>query len=47
MTFIDDEFLRYIEFVTEICEWRDEESDGAGQRPGPRTQAVFGDQNPK
>ena len=44
---IDDEFLRYIEFVTEICEWRDGRVDGAGQRLGPRTQAVFGDQNPQ
>lgn len=43
---IDDEFLRYLEFITEICEWRDGRNDGAGQRLGPRTQAVFGDQNP-
>lgn len=39
---IDDEFMRYLEFVTEICEWRDGRTDGAGQRLGPRTQAVFG-----
>ena len=44
---IDDEFLRYLEFVTEICEWRDGRTDGAGQRLGPRTQAVFGNANPK
>jgi hypothetical protein len=44
---IDDEFLRYLEFITEICEWRDGRTDGAGQRLGPRTQAVFGEQNPE
>ena len=44
---IDDEFMRYLEFVTEICEWRDGRTDGAGQRLGPRTQAVFGNANPK
>jgi hypothetical protein len=43
---IDDEFLRYLEFITEICEWRGGRTDGAGQRLGPRTRAVFGDQNP-
>ena len=43
---IDDEFLRYVEFITEICEWRDGRTDGAGQRLGPRTQAVFGDAEP-
>lgn len=44
---IDDEFLRYLEFVTEICEWRDGRTDGAGQRLGPRTQAVFGADCPR
>lgn len=44
---IDDEFLRYLEFVTEICEWREGRIDGAGQPLGQRTQAVFGDQNPQ
>ena len=44
---IDDEFLRYLEFITEVCEWRDGRTDGAGQRLGPRTQAVFGDENPR
>lgn len=43
---IDDQLLRYFEFVTEICEWRDGRTDGAGQRLGKRTQAVFGEQNP-
>lgn len=44
---VDDEFLRYIEFITEICEWREGRSDGAGQRIGTRTRAVFGDKNPQ
>lgn len=44
---IDDEFLRYLEFVTEICEWREGRDDGAGQRLAPRTRAVFGDGNPQ
>lgn len=33
--FIDDEFMRYLEFITEVCEWRDGRDDGAGQRLGP------------
>lgn len=44
---IDDEFLRYLEFVTEICEWRDRRTDGAGQPLGLRTRAVFGKENPE
>ena len=44
---IDDEFLRYIEFITEICEWREGRTDGAGQRIGRRARAVFGEQNPQ
>ena len=44
---IDDEFLRYLEFVTEICEWRDGRTDGFGQRLGPRTTVVFGEANPR
>lgn len=44
---IDDEFLRYLQFITEICEWREGRDDGAGQRLGPRTRLVFGDENPK
>ena len=43
---IDDEFLRYLEFITEVCEWRDGRTDGAGQRLGPRTRGVFGDREP-
>jgi hypothetical protein len=44
---IDDEFLRYLEFITEICEWRDGRDDGAGQRLASRTREIFGDQNPQ
>jgi len=44
---IDDEFLRYMEFITEVCEWRADRDDGAGQRLGPRTAAVFGEANPQ
>jgi len=44
---IDDEFMRYLEFITEICEWRDGSTDGAGRPLGPRTLAVFGRENPK
>lgn len=43
---IDDEFLRYVEFVTEICEWREGRTDGARTRLGPRASIVFGDDNP-
>lgn len=43
---IDDEFLRCMEFVTELCEWRDGRTDGAGAL-GPRTLAVFGEQSPE
>jgi hypothetical protein len=44
---IDDEFLRYLEFVTEICEWREGRTDGAGPLLGPRTREIFGDQHPQ
>lgn len=43
---IDDEFLRYLEFVTEVCEWRDGRSDGAGERLDRRTKDVFGEDCP-
>lgn len=42
---VDDEFLRYIEYVTEICEWRDGRTDGARDRLEPRSRMVFGDGN--
>ena len=44
---IDDEFLRYMEFITEVCEWREGRTDGAGQHLGPRTRKVFGIENPQ
>jgi hypothetical protein len=44
---IDDEFLRYLEFITEICEWREGRDDGAGLRLGLRTVAIFGEENPQ
>ncbi len=43
---IDDEFLRYLEFITEVCEWRDGRTDGAGRPLGPRTAAIFGEGSP-
>ena len=43
---IDDEFLRYTEFLTEVCEWRAGLHDGAQRRLAPRTAFVFGEENP-
>lgn len=43
---IDDEFIRYLEFVTEICEWHDG-NEVSSRRLEPRTQAVFGPANPR
>lgn len=43
---IDDEFLRYMQFVTEVCEWRDGRVDGADRRLNLRTRDVFEEQNP-
>lgn len=37
---VDDEFLRYFEFVTEICEWREGRLDSG--RLDPRAERVFG-----
>ena len=33
---VDDEFMRYIDYITEICELRDEEQHRAGSGRGPR-----------
>ena len=44
---IDDEFLRYMEFITEVCEWREGRADGAGRHLGSRTRSVFGVENPQ
>ena len=43
---IDDEFLRYIEFITEVCEWREGRTNGAGRHFVSRTRKVFGIENP-
>ncbi len=42
---VDDEFMRYIEFVTEICELRDGRM-GSGHL-GSRAHATYGEHNPR
>jgi hypothetical protein len=45
---VDDEFMRYLGFVLEVCEWR--ENVGATDRPARperRAQALFNEQNPR
>ncbi len=46
---VDDEFLAYLEFVVEICEWIDPElTSGAGRlRLAERSALVFGAGNPR
>jgi len=42
---VDDEFMRYFEFITEICEWREDRIES-----GPleeRTRTIFGKENPR
>jgi hypothetical protein len=41
---VDDEFIRFIDYITEICELR-EGKLGSG-RIGPRARTIFGAQNP-
>lgn len=44
---VDDEFLRYLEFVTELCEWSDPILQSAAEQPlVKRTEQIFGDANP-
>lgn len=43
---VDDEFMRYIDFVTEICELRQHAPATPG-RLGQRARAVFGPDNPR
>lgn len=45
---IDDEFMRYVEFVTEVCEWSDGAlTSGAGRLTlSKRAEQVFGSANP-
>ena len=40
---VDDEFLCYLEFVTELCEWREGRVESG--RLGPRAERVFGSGN--
>lgn len=42
---VDDEFMRYIDFITEICELREDQI--VSGRLGPRARAVFGGTNPR
>ena len=42
---VDDEFIRFIDYVTEICELRDGEVRSG--RLGPRARAIFGADNPR
>ncbi|WP_427173797.1 DUF262 domain-containing protein [Arthrobacter sp. 92] len=46
---VDDEFMRYIGFITELCEWRDPDGDVRERRErlSRRTERVFGGANPK
>ncbi len=45
---IDDEFLRYLEFVTELCEWLDPKLASLAGRVtlSRRAERVFGEENP-
>lgn len=44
---VDDEFLRYLEFVTEVCEWSDPVFQSASGLPlVKRAERIFGDANP-
>lgn len=43
---VDDEFMRLLEFVIEICEWREDRIDGAGLLH-QRAALLFGADNPK
>ncbi|MHA7291498.1 DUF262 domain-containing protein [Arthrobacter sp. MDT3-24] len=44
---VDDEFLRYVEFVTEVCEWSDPILPSiSGLTLVKRTERIFGDANP-
>jgi hypothetical protein len=46
---VDDEFLRYFDFVTEVCEWSDDQlGSGAGTATRlQRASRVFGETNPR
>jgi hypothetical protein len=40
---VDDEFIRYIDFITELCEFREDRVRVVSGRLGPRARAVFGE----
>ena len=42
---VDDEFMRFIDYITEICELRDGKLESG--RIGTRARAIFGQENPK
>ena len=45
---VDDEFMRYFDFVLEICEWREDRIRGdEPTRPERRAQELFGENNPR
>ncbi|CAN7242646.1 DUF262 domain-containing protein [Arthrobacter sp. LjRoot78] len=46
---VDDEFMRYIGYVTELCEWLDPDVEVSElpERPSHRTERVFGAGNPR
>lgn len=43
---VDDEFIRYIDYITEICEFREGKSLEPG-RLGPRARIIFGADSPR
>jgi len=42
---VDDEFIRYISFIVELCEFREGRVRASAGRLGPRARAVFGEGN--
>jgi hypothetical protein len=45
---VDDEFLRYFQFVTEVCEWSEDGDDlDVGRSITARARRVFGSDNPQ
>ncbi|KRE71702.1 DUF262 domain-containing protein [Arthrobacter sp. Soil762] len=46
---VDDEFMRYIGYITELCEWLDPDVEVPEhpERPSHRTERVFGGVNPR
>ena len=45
---VDDEFMKYFDFVLEVCEWREDRIRGdEPTRPEQRAQELFGENNPR